>query len=133
MEKVNELHVLGIVAAEVFICLLISCLDTPMICAIFSNMSFFICKNGKIIKTAPFRVTREQMEKVNELHVLGIVAAEVRLKQTVILKYLSAFVLNFFSILHIAFEIPFRSPLHHQLTRRNCSISSDTRADGEGK
>ncbi len=33
-------------------------------------------------ETAPFRVTREQMEKVNELHVLGIVAAEVRLKQT---------------------------------------------------
>ena len=33
-------------------------------------------------ETAPFRVTREQMEKVNQLHVLGIVAAEVRLKQT---------------------------------------------------
>ena len=33
-------------------------------------------------ETAPFRVTREQMEKVNELHVLGIVAPEVRLKQT---------------------------------------------------
>ena len=43
-------------------------------------------KNKKCIytarETAPFRVTREQMEKVNQLHVLGIVAAEVRLKQT---------------------------------------------------
>ena len=40
-------------------------------------------KNAFILQeTAPFRVTREQMEKVNQLHVLGIVAAEVRLKQT---------------------------------------------------
>ncbi|PFJ09298.1 penicillin-binding protein [Bacillus cereus] len=41
-------------------------------------------KNAFILQRGndPFRLTREQMKKVNQLNVLGIVAAEVRLKQT---------------------------------------------------
>ncbi|KMP25212.1 penicillin-binding protein [Bacillus cereus] len=40
--------------------------------------SAFIMRRGD----GPFRLAREQMEKVNQLNVLGIVAAEVRLQQT---------------------------------------------------
>ncbi|EJV59854.1 MULTISPECIES: peptidoglycan D,D-transpeptidase FtsI family protein [Bacillus] len=40
--------------------------------------SAFIMQRGN----GPFRLAREQMEKVNQLNVLGIVAAEVRLRQT---------------------------------------------------
>ncbi|WP_433770955.1 peptidoglycan D,D-transpeptidase FtsI family protein [Bacillus wiedmannii] len=41
-------------------------------------------KNAFILQRGndPFRLAQEQMEKVNQLNVLGIVAAEVRLKQT---------------------------------------------------
>lgn len=40
--------------------------------------SAFIIQRGD----RPFRLAREQMEKVNQLNVLGMVAAEVRLRQT---------------------------------------------------
>ncbi|KAB2444859.1 peptidoglycan D,D-transpeptidase FtsI family protein [Bacillus luti] len=41
-------------------------------------------KNAFVLQrgTGPFRLTQEHMEKVNQLNVLGVVAAEVRLKQT---------------------------------------------------
>lgn len=41
-------------------------------------------KNAFILRrgNGPFRLEREQMEKVNQLNVLGIVATDVRLKQT---------------------------------------------------
>ncbi|MDH4420556.1 penicillin-binding transpeptidase domain-containing protein [Bacillus cereus] len=41
-------------------------------------------KNAFVLQrgTGPFRLTQEHMEKVNQLNVLGVVAAEVRLKKT---------------------------------------------------
>ncbi|MGE6538720.1 peptidoglycan D,D-transpeptidase FtsI family protein [Bacillus luti] len=41
-------------------------------------------KNAFVLQrgNGPFRLTQEHMEKVNQLNVLGVVAAEVRLKQT---------------------------------------------------
>lgn len=41
-------------------------------------------KNAFVLQrgTGPFRLTQEHMQKVNQLNVLGVVAAEVRLKQT---------------------------------------------------
>ncbi|HDR4436292.1 penicillin-binding protein [Bacillus thuringiensis serovar brasilensis] len=44
----------------------------------------FIMQRGN----GPFRLAREQMEKVNQLNVLGIVAAEVRLRQTSVMNHL---------------------------------------------
>ena len=46
--------------------------------------SAFIMQRGN----GPFRLAREQMEKVNQLNVLGIVAAEVRLRQTSVMNHL---------------------------------------------
>lgn len=46
--------------------------------------SAFIMRRGN----GPFRLAREQMEKVNQLNVLGIVAAEVRLRQTGVMNHL---------------------------------------------
>lgn len=46
--------------------------------------SAFIMQRGN----RPFRLAREQMEKVNQLNVLGIVAAEVRLRQTDVMNHL---------------------------------------------
>ena len=41
-------------------------------------------KNAFVLQrgNSPFRLTQEHMEKVNQLNVLGVVATEVRLKQT---------------------------------------------------
>lgn len=46
--------------------------------------SAFILQRGN----EPLRLEREQMEKVNQLNVLGIVAAEVRLRQTSVMNHL---------------------------------------------
>lgn len=46
--------------------------------------SAFIMQRGN----RPFRLAREQMEKVNQLNVLGIVAAEVRLRQASVRNHL---------------------------------------------
>ena len=46
--------------------------------------SAFILQRGN----EPLRLEREQMEKVNQLNVLGIVAAEVRLRQTSVVNHL---------------------------------------------